>query len=66
MVLLLNVNDVCLSLMLRASQIAQSAFRPERMLGNHLFLWGFMTSRTDLSTNPMKDSRQAVNDLVTG
>lgn len=65
-VLLLNINNVCLSRMHRASENAPSAFRPESMLRNHLFLWGFMIARTDLPTNPMKDSRQAVNDLVTG
>lgn len=52
MVLLLNVNTICLSRMLRASEIAQSAFRPERVLGDHLFLWGFLIPRTDLSTHP--------------
>lgn len=65
MVLLLNVNTICLSRMLRASEIAQSALRPERMLGGHLFLWGFLIPRTDLSTNPMEERRQAMDDLVT-
>lgn len=65
MVLLLNVNNICLNRVRKASESAQSAFRPESMLGNHLLLWDFMLSRVDLSTNPMKDSRQVVNDFVT-
>lgn len=59
-----NVNTICLSRMLRA-EIAQSVFRPERVLGDHLFLWGCLIPRTDLSTHPTKERRQAVNDLVT-
>lgn len=66
MVLLLNVNTISLSRMLSTSEIAQSAFRPESVLGGHLFLWGFLIPRTDLSPNPMKEHRQAVYDLVTG
>lgn len=65
MVLLLNVNNICLNGVLKASEIAQSAFRPQAMLGNRLLLWDFMLSGVDLSTNPMKDCRQAVNNLVT-
>lgn len=38
MVLLPNVNNICINGVLKASEIEQSAFRPERMLGNRLLL----------------------------